>query len=97
MDSTTYERWWSLHLRVARGEALPPEEQVAYEVGRRQLEQAEALGDPREQARAAAAAVAALQAEHAKLQARRTEVEAEIARLEHALGEPVRQFLGAEK
>lgn len=33
MDQTTYERWWQLHLQVARGMTLSPTERAAYEAG----------------------------------------------------------------
>ena len=33
MDEKTYERWWQLHLRVAKGETLLAEEKVEYETG----------------------------------------------------------------
>lgn len=33
MDEITYERWWQLHLRVAKGETLLAEDRVEYETG----------------------------------------------------------------
>jgi hypothetical protein len=39
MDQATYQRWWPLHLRAARGEELHDEERSFYEEGRRSLEQ----------------------------------------------------------
>ena len=85
MDQATYQGWWALHLRVARGEALNADDQALYEVGRTELEQQEDLRDPSASVREAQAAVAALQAERATLSARREQLDAEIASLEGAL------------
>jgi len=41
MENEAYRRWWKLHLRVARGEALDPAEQVEYEAGLEALDQEE--------------------------------------------------------
>jgi hypothetical protein len=46
MVTSDYERWWQLHLRVARGETLSAPEQVAYQAGLDQLDQEEAQGEP---------------------------------------------------
>lgn len=42
MDEKTYERWWQLHLRVAKGETLLAEEKVEYETGSALMDQEEA-------------------------------------------------------
>ncbi len=93
MDRATYESWWALHLRVARGEALSLEEKTPYEGGRRQLEQGEILADPRVAARAALDAVKTLEEEQGRLRTRKAELEGEIVRLEALLGEAVREPL----
>ena len=85
MDPAAYQTWWGLHLRVACGEALGPEERALYEAGRTELERQEVLADPTADLREARASVAVLQAEHNVLEARRQHLEAEIARLEAAL------------
>ena len=33
MDQATYDRWWQLHLSVARGEVLESTERATYEAG----------------------------------------------------------------
>ena len=33
MENARYQRWWQLHLRVARGETLNPAERAEYEAG----------------------------------------------------------------
>ena len=38
MDQTTYERWWQLHLRVAKGEELDAAERVIYAAGLTELD-----------------------------------------------------------
>ncbi len=96
MDQETYQHWWALHLRVARGEPLTPEERAAYDNGLAELDQRETMPRVGETARAMRATVAALAAEHAVLAARRQELDAEIARLEAALGKQARQLLGVE-
>ncbi len=69
MDPDTYQRWWALHLRVARGETLSAEERPFYEAGLKQLQQEETLKDPSDSIRELRAGIAALQAEHAQLHA----------------------------
>lgn len=93
MDSATYAAWWPLHLRVARGESLAPDEKVAYEAGLRQLHAAETLDDLKA-LQEARAAVARAEAERERLAAERDALDAEIAALERALSEPMRQALG---
>ena len=82
MDQSSAQRWWALHLRIARGEALGAEDQRFYQTGLGQLEQEELLQGTRRTVRELRACVTALEAEHAALEARRREVEAEIATLE---------------
>lgn len=41
MNDTRYQRWWRLHLRIARGETLNPTEQAEYETGLGALDQEE--------------------------------------------------------
>jgi hypothetical protein len=96
MDQATYQRWWMLHLRGARGEGLNAEEQAFYDSVRRQLELAERLGAQGLGLHEARAAVASLEAERSALEARRRQIEAEIAALETALGEQSQQPSHAE-
>ena len=96
MDQDTYQRWWALHLRVARGEELGAEDQALYTAGRLQLEREEKLGQTAAAAGQARAAVASLAEQHAALVARRRQLDQEIATLEAALGQQTRQLLGVE-
>lgn len=93
MDRTTYQQWWQLHLRVARGDSLSPDEQSSYHAGRRELEREEQLLQTTE-ASESRRHLAALEAEHADLERRRQQLDAEIARLESQLRDPTRQYLG---
>jgi hypothetical protein len=86
VDQATYQRWWLLHLRTARGEGLDAEEQTFHDTVRRQLEQEETLEGPSLGLHEARAAVVSLEKEHSALEARRRQIEAEIAALETALG-----------
>jgi hypothetical protein len=38
IDEETHKRWWPLHIRRARGEALTPEEYALYENVQQQLD-----------------------------------------------------------
>ena len=90
LDQTTYQKWWTLHVRVARGEPLNAEDHAFYESVHRQLEREESLGD-REGLREAREAVASLETKRSTLEARRLQVEREIVALETVLGEQTRQ------
>lgn len=93
MDAITYQTWWALHLRVARGEGLSAEAQVSYEAGLQQLHQEEAWDHDIVTLRQARATVAALEAEQAQWRTRREQLDAEIVTLEAALSERTRQLL----
>ena len=45
MSDLDYERWWALHLRVAKNEPLSQGEQADYETGLRQFEETSAAPD----------------------------------------------------
>src|SRR5262245_54438270 len=96
MDQATYQRWWPLHLRVARGEELSAEEWPIYEAGLRQLEQGDKVLASSVALQQAPAAVAALEAEHAAIIVRRKKLDEEIASLEKALGQQARDPLGVK-
>jgi hypothetical protein len=78
MDEATYQAWWVLHLRAARGDRLSPEERAQYEAGLKHLHAQEVLGGDLAELRRARAAVARLEAESAALRARRDALDAEI-------------------
>jgi hypothetical protein len=95
MNQVTYERWWSLHLQVARGQTLSVEDQAFYDSARQSLEGLENLGDI-EAARQERAHLTALQVEYAAWEKRRQQLNAEIAKLESALSGQARQLLQIE-
>lgn len=41
MNNINYERWWQLHLRIAKGESLSPKEKAEYDTGLQVLDQEE--------------------------------------------------------
>ena len=95
MEQAAYKQWWQLHVRTARGEKLDSDEQSNYEAGRRDLERAEYFSEAID-AREAREHLAKLQAEHAELERRRQQLDAEIMALESRLNEQTRQHLGVE-
>lgn len=95
MDPMAYQQWWHLHLRVARGELLRPEEQSAYDAGRLELAQSEQTAELAA-AKQAREELLALDAERDCLAKRRQQLDAEIATLESRLNDPARHFLGVK-
>lgn len=95
MEQAAYTQWWQLHVRMARGEKLRPDEQLIYEADRRDLEREEHFAEAID-ARAAREHLAKLEAEHAELESRRRQLDAEIMALESRLNEQTRQQLGVE-
>ena len=94
MDEATYRKWWPLHLRAVSGEALSVEERAAYEMGLRELHAEEEIAGDLATLRATRAAVAAAEAEAARLHALQLELAAKIRVLEAALPEQTRHALG---
>ena len=92
MDETTYYAWWALHICVTRGEHLNSEEQAAYEVGLRQLQQEETGDQDILTLQQTRTTITALESEQARLHARHEQLNAEIAALEAALSERTRQL-----
>jgi cell division protein FtsB len=96
MDKPTYQRWWDLHIRIARGEAIGGQERIAYEEGRKELHQEEDLTEDISRLRGTRRGVMELDAKCEELHARRQQLKRDIARLEAALTEEVRRTLGIE-
>ena len=87
MDQTTYERWWQLHLKAARGGALDPTERALYEAGLATLdseEQAQWADTDLALLRQLRAEVERLETTHAQLQARSQRLDRQIWTLEGA-------------
>lgn len=91
----SYQRWWELHLRIARGESLSAEERAVYDTTRRELEDNELV--PLQVAKQAREELRGLEAERRRLEVRRQELNAEIAALESNLAPQARELLGAEE
>ncbi|HIQ04146.1 MAG TPA: hypothetical protein EYH31_00450 [Anaerolineae bacterium] len=87
MDNARYQRWWRLHLRVARGETLNAAERAEYEAGLEALDEEE-----KEQLqpgsvtmlRRLRAQVEQLRRAHAELLAKSARLDEQIAALERA-------------
>ena len=80
MDQATYQQWWQLHLRVARGDHLSSDERSFYDAGLSEIEQeAPPLDAAAERSQDA---LAAREAEKEILMRSRRELDAEIADLE---------------
>jgi len=85
MDPTTYEIWWQLHLRAAKGETLSPVEEAEYQAGTAKF-------DKEEQSQLRTNSLTALlklrtkidelQAIHSKLLATSTQLDAQIKVME---------------
>lgn len=87
MDKTAYQRWWQLHIRVARGENLSVDEQAVYEVGLTELdgeEKPQWQDAGLELLRQLRAEVEGLEAAHTQLQARSQRLDRQIWTLEGA-------------
>ena len=89
IDEQTYQRWWNLHLRVARGDKLDSAEHAFYESVRQHLEGEETLHAPAPGLGALQAVIKSLESEHSGLEARRRQLETEIAALESALSKSI--------
>lgn len=87
VDQTTYERWWQLHLQVARGITLKPTERASYEAGLVALDsedQAPSANTDLALLRQLRAEVERLEMTHAQLQAKSQRLDRQIWTLEGA-------------
>jgi len=87
MDDARYQRWWRLHLRVARGETLNPTERAEYEAGVEVLDQEEKEQLKPESVttlRKLRARVEQLRRVHAELLAKSARLDEQIVALERA-------------
>ena len=71
MDENTYNEWWVLHLRMARGETLTPSEQEVYEAGIEALDREEKMSGDLMRLKNLRARVAELEAENRQLREQR--------------------------
>lgn len=87
MDQATYQQWWQLHIRAARGESLSAGEHAIYEAGLAELDAEEKLlfeDANLDLLRRLKAEVERLEATHAQLQARSQRLDQRIWMLEGA-------------
>lgn len=87
MDQITYERWWQLHLRVARGNEMDAAEQAVYEAGLIELDAEEKVqwtDSDLMRLRRLKAEVEGLQTTHLQLQTTSQRLERQIWTLEGA-------------
>jgi hypothetical protein len=94
MDEQTYDKWWSLHVRVAKGETLGGEEQAIYLEGQRSLRSSSAPEGQLDLLRRTRADIRAMEADREQLDARRSQLRDRIAVLEMALSEKDKQAIG---
>ncbi len=95
MTESIFQSWWPLHLRVARGESLTPEEKSFYDATRQDFDSDEQL-QPLRTTQLAKAELQTLEIERSQLEQRRRQLDTQIAALENRLSQSTRQLLGAE-
>ena len=98
MSDLDYERWWALHLRVAKNEPLSQGEQADYEAGLRQFEETNAAPDAPTLSylRALRASITRAATHQAELAVRSRELDREIARLESSYQQMTGETLDVE-
>ncbi len=84
MAGLNYERWWSLHLRVAKGEPLSEQERIEYDLGQRLLDEQPEFsgGDTLDHLRTLRTAIDRASSLHAELTTRSAELDKKIDGLE---------------
>jgi hypothetical protein len=94
MDEATYEVWWPLHNRAAKGESLTLEERAFYEMWLKRLHEEEKIDSNLEEARAIRESIETLATERKQLEERRRQLQERAALLEAALSKQSKQALG---
>lgn len=97
MEQVDYDRWWPLHLSVARGEELSEAQRQIYLAGLLEVQQTDRSQADYTALEAAKRAIGDLERQQAPLRARREQLEAEILATEAALGQRLRHVLGAKE
>lgn len=96
VNTETYQEWWQLHLRTARGDTLNAAERIRFDALRDELESAEEFR-LLDKAREAREELRELERERVRLDQRRQRLDEEIISLEQKLAPQARQFLGVEE
>ena len=94
MDEQTYQRWQSLHQRVARGETLSAAEQRTYDAGCQALDTEEDLDGNLEHLRTLRTQITAAETEWQRLRGQEADLDARIQALEAQLDPQTRHLLG---
>ena len=94
MDEQAYRVWWPLHLRVAKGETLSPEQQTLYLEGKRRLHEEETLEGSLALLRQTRAEIKTLEAEREALLERRRQLRERVTLLEASLSDKAKRALG---
>ncbi len=93
MGASTFQTWWELHVRVARGESLTADEALVYQARSDSLD-AEEESQLLVRAKLARHDLTSLESERAELEQRHQELDAEICLLESRMGQQARCLLG---
>lgn len=98
MSNLEYEQWWSLHLRVAKGETLSPQEESDYATGLSQLdgETAATNGETVNYLRTLRTAINRAVSLHTELTARSADLDRKILALEARYQQQTGQTLNWE-
>ena len=94
MDESTHERWWPLHIKNAKGEALTPEEQAAYEEGRDQLYADENLDGNVEDLKQLRTHILEMETQLGQMMEQYRALKSKADSLEGQLSEPVKHYIG---
>jgi len=93
MDEANYQRWWPLHIKAAKGEALTTDEQSFYDAGLCRLHREEQLHADPEKLNELEAEIARVERENAELASKRLQLETRLRRIESR--HPMRQVNSA--
>ena len=94
MNDSAYQIWWTLHLRVAKGETLSREERANYETGRQTFREEEKTETSLIQLRQTREEIQKLEAERHRLHAQQQQLRERVMALEAALSESAKKALG---
>ncbi|MFM9962652.1 MAG: hypothetical protein ACKV2Q_15685 [Planctomycetaceae bacterium] len=89
MTESAYQSWWPLHLRVARGESLTPDEKSFYDATCQDFDSDEQQ-QPLRTAQLAKAKLQTLEVERTQLEQRRRQLDTQITALENRLSQSTR-------
>jgi hypothetical protein len=97
MDEATYQRWWPLHIRSAKGESLTPEELAFYDAGLCQLHREERLQASPAKLDELDEKISRIERENAELASKRLALETQLRRLQARKSSPRATSVGGDK